>query len=444
MCFGQADIYRVPGEDPLKKKFFINKRMMMVEAGVKPHRRIFIVALCTAALCGCQRELALTPETAVCRVADAVLDQTRFTLSDPQHAKVYRNASDAPPGAMLALTSPYNDWRYWNGVLHLALMELGSATGDDSYIRFVDNNIRFAFDNRAHFQRQYHGENKWNFPFGQFFIMEELDDCGAMGASAIEVCKRDPQERYRAYIEKAAEHIASVQPRLQDGTLVRAFPVKWTIWADDLYMGLSFLARYAEWKEGSFFDDAALQVIRFHHYLFDETKGLMHHCWYSDTGEPGVAFWGRANGWALLAQIDLLERIPLHHSRRDTLMALFQRHVQGIARCQGPDGLWHQLLDKEDSYPETSCSAMFTYAIARGVDRGFLHTRFSAVAEAGWRGVVSRIRRDGKIEGVCTGTGVYDDLRSYYLRPAPLNDIHGTGAVILAGTEMMTRSRNKE
>jgi hypothetical protein len=51
--------------------------------------------------------------------------------------------------------------------------------------------------------------------------------------------------------------------------------------------------------------------------------------------------------------------------------------------------------------------------------------------------VLSRIRPDGMIEGTCAGTGVSDDLADYYRRPTPLNDVHGIGPVLLAGSEIL-------
>jgi rhamnogalacturonyl hydrolase YesR len=167
----------------------------------------------------------------------------------------------------------------------------------------------------------------------------------------------------------------------------------------------------------------------------------MYHNWYSDTGRPGVAFWGRANGWAVVAQVDLLDHLPPSHPLRDTLLSLFRRQVEGLARRQGKDGLWHQLLDREDSYPETSASAMFTCAIARGVNRGYLDRSWARVARDGWRGVATKIRQDGMIEGICTGTSVSDDIQDYYHRPTPLNDVHGLGTVLLAGSEILAWSQ---
>lgn len=163
----------------------------------------------------------------------------------------------------------------------------------------------------------------------------------------------------------------------------------------------------------------------------------MSHCWYSDVNRRGVAFWGRANGWTLLAQVDLLDRIQKDHPKRNELISLLQKHILGIAKYQSSAGLWHQLLDKVDSYFETSCSAMITYAVARAVNKGYLEKRYLTIAQRGWEGIMTKILDDGKIEGVCTGTVVSDDLTYYYNRPAPLNDVHGIGFILLAGTEVI-------
>jgi unsaturated rhamnogalacturonyl hydrolase len=371
-------------------------------------------------------------------VADAVLKDATFQFVDQKSEQHFASPEEAPPDAQLKPESPYTDWRYWNGVLNIAMIRLGEVLNEPVYTDFARKNVAFGFDNYKYFEDKYKGEGKWNYPFGQFFIMEELDDCGTMGASVIEVYNLDPQKRYEEYIDRAAKHIMERQDRLADGAFVRNFPHEWTLWADDLYMSISFLSRMGEFSgDNRYFDDAAKQVIKFHQCLFDEAKGLMHHCWYSDVGRPGVAFWGRANGWALVAQIDLLDRLPKNHPKRDTLITLLQRHIFGIASCQGSEGLWHQLLDKVDSYPETSCSAMFTYSIARAVNKGYIEPRYASIARSGWEGVMSKIRSDGAVEGVCTGTVVSDDLVYYYQRPAPLDDVHGIGTVLLAGSEVL-------
>jgi rhamnogalacturonyl hydrolase YesR len=384
----------------------------------------------------------LKTEVVLRLVADTVVQSTLFQFIDQSTGKRYFSPADAQDSAQLRLESPYTDWRYWNGVLNIAMLNLGDVLKDSVYTKFSLKNIVFSFDNYKYFKNKYKGEEKWNYPFGQCFIMEELDDCGTMGASVIEASRLAPQDRYRVYIDQAAAHILTKQNRLKDRTLVRSFPRKWTLWADDLYMSVSFLARMGEFSQDRrYFDDACLQVINFYKYLFNQEKELMAHCWYSDIERPGVAFWGRANGWAMLAEVDLLDRLPANHPQRSTLIKLLHQHIEGIVRYQSEAGLWHQLLDKTDSYLETSCSAMFTYTIARAVNKGYIEFRYASIARRGWEGVMSKIHSDGKVEGVCTGTGIGDNLEFYYNRPAPLNDVHGIGTVLLAGAEVLQLSR---
>jgi unsaturated rhamnogalacturonyl hydrolase len=371
-------------------------------------------------------------------VADSVIQEARFRFVDRETGRRFESLHDVPAGVRPDLESGYNDWRYWNGVLNLALLRVGETLKEPAYIRYVQNDIAFDFDSYEYFERLYAGQEKWTYPFAQRFTMKELDDYGAMAASVIEVYRRVPDKRYLSYLNQAAAYAMTKQNRLEDRTFVRAFPSLRTLWADDLYMSVSFLSRLGELTgDSTYLDDAAQQVINFHKHLFDDSVGLMHHNWYAGENTPGTAFWGRANGWTLLAQVDLLDRLPANHPKRQVLLGLLRRHLLGIARYQNGEGLWHQLIDKSDSFLETSCSAMFTYAMARAVDKGYIERRYASVALRGWEGVLTRIREDAKIEGVCAGTGIADDLVYYYHRPTPLNDPHGIGPVLLAGSEIL-------
>jgi unsaturated rhamnogalacturonyl hydrolase len=376
-------------------------------------------------------------ERVVRRVADGVLADATFSFVDSTGRR-YATLTGAPDSVQARPASAYQDWRYWNGVLDLAMLRLSDALSEARYRDFAWRNVAFAFDSAPWFEARYRGEDKWAYPFGERIVMRELDDYGAMGAAVLEVMSAVPDPRYRAYVDSAAAYLSESQGRLDDGTLARSFPRQWTLWADDLFMSVPFLTRMAVLTgDTRYLDDAVRQVVAYNHYLFDESAGLMTHDWYSDSGRRGVAFWGRANGWAVVAEVDLLDHLPPDHPRGDTVLALYRRHVEGLARRQGPDGLWHQLLDRDDSYPETSASAMFVYAVARGVDQGYLEPRFAEVARRGWAGVATRIRDDGMIEGICTGTSVSDDIFDYYRRPTPLNDVHGVATVLLAGSEVV-------
>jgi rhamnogalacturonyl hydrolase YesR len=258
-----------------------------------------------------------------------------------------------------------------------------------------------------------------------------------MGASLIELYLTDKKPAYKAYIDAATEHIMKKQMRLADGIFSRPHPHNGTVWADDLYMSVPFLARMGVLTgKREYFDEAVNQVILFNKYLFDERTGLMWHCYYGDIKVNGGAFWGRCNGWMMMATTDLLQLLPANHSRRSEVIALLQRQIRNTAQYQSPTGLWHQVLNKEDSYLETSCTAMFTYSVALAVNNGWIDRRYQSIALAGWKGILTQITPEGAVTNICQGTGIGNDIKFYYDRPAPYNDIHGLGAVFLAGLEV--------
>jgi rhamnogalacturonyl hydrolase YesR len=101
------------------------------------------------------------------------------------------------------------------------------------------------------------------------------------------------------------------------------------------------------------------------------------------------------------------------------------------------------MLDRPDTFQETSCSAIFTYAIAKGVNHGWLNsTTYGPVAEAGWNGLTTRVDSSGRLSGVCIGTGTGQDYVFYYARPST-DDVHGYGPMLLAGSEIIRMLQNK-
>jgi len=191
----------------------------------------------------------------------------------------------------------------------------------------------------------------------------------------------------------------------------------------------------------TWFDDAARQVIQMSQRLQDPATGLYRHAWFE--GADGPAFyWGRGAGWGLMAAAELLSVLPQDHPSRGRVLEIFQRGARGAASVESGVGMWHQLLDKTDSYLETSASAMFTFAIARGVNRGWLSPVYAPVAQTGWQAVSKRVLPDGRIEGICVSTTAAYDSVYYYNRPTDLGAMQGYGPVLMAGAEVIAMLRS--
>jgi rhamnogalacturonyl hydrolase YesR len=382
------------------------------------------------------------------KIADRIVHSTSREFVNTKTGQTYTDLKGVPFSLDVRVKSAYNDWHYTNGVLDIAMMELAGRLKDTTYSDYVWKNMQLVFnpDNLDYFRRQYEQvlkednglERVSRQSWYMFFRMIRLDDYGTMAAALVDLYAIHPQADYRRYIDKAAHELEYAEPRLPDGTIARYFPHDMTVWADDLYMSVSLLARMGKLTgDTTYFDDAMHQMLDFHKYLWDSARQLYYHCWYSDTRHHGVAFWGRCNGWMMMAQADLLSVLPENYTGRRKLLAMFRQQARGIARYQSPSGLWHQLLDKPDSYLETSCSAMFTYCLARGVNRGWLEPDFAQVAYYGWKGLLTRIDDQGDVSGICPGTGIAPSLVAYYNRPERSNIAMGEGPVLRAGAEMM-------
>jgi unsaturated rhamnogalacturonyl hydrolase len=267
-----------------------------------------------------------------------------------------------------------------------------------------------------------------------------LDDAGAMCAALIKAERNGlGSKTLRPWIDNWVDWVSKKQFRLEDGTLARNRPLPNTLWLDDLYMSVPCLAQAGKLTgDARYYDDAARQVLQFADRMFVKEKGLFMHAWTQEMEHHPAFHWARANGWAIMAMAELLEVLPQDHASRPKLLALFRQHAAGLTAHQGHAGLWHQLLDRRESYEETSASAMFVFAIARGINRGWLDARaFGPAIAIGWNAVAGKVNEKGQVENVCVGTGVGWEPMFYMYRPTHLLAAHGYGPVLLAGAEMI-------
>ena len=80
--------------------------------------------------------------------------------------------------------------------------------------------------------------------------------------------------------------------------------------------------------------------------------------------------------------------------------------MASLVKHQDAGGMWHQLIDQPESWPETSCSAMFTFAMISGVESGWLDRRtYRRLPEGLARSVIKCIDEDRDVRQVCEGTG---------------------------------------
>lgn len=340
----------------------------------------------------------------------------------------------------------FNLWDYTAGVIHTGMFAVGSTLSDQRYTDYPIANYDFIVKHQSYFREKARLYGLDRGAYHRLIDMHALDHCGSIGAALVEAYGYNPDTAYRALIDTVENYILHEQFRLEDGTLARQRPQEASVWADDFYMCIPFLSRMAVLSDNLiYFDDAIRQVLQMSSYLFNWDLGLFDHGWNSCSGDYDPRYyWGRANGWAMMATVTLLDLLPEAYPGRDSVLSIYRMHVKGIAEHQGKNGLWHNLLNRFDSYPETSSTSMFVYGIAKGVNEGWIDQTYGAVAQAGWNGLTMYITKDGKIENMCAGTTFSPDLVYYYHRPPSHNSMHAYGSSLLAGSEMIKLLRNDE
>ena len=372
-------------------------------------------------------------------LADKVIATTPLELINTSSDETYSSTVKMPYNTNIRVRTKLTDWHYENGVMNLAMLKAGETLIDSKFTNYTLNTYKFIFENLPYFEKQFKDPTVQRPSFRQFFDFSYLDNCGTMGAALSEVhaLTRLKVKEYQETLERTADYILNEEFRLADGTWCREYPRKKAVWADDLYMGTIFLSKMGNLSgERTYFDEAARQIIQFTKHLMDTPKHIYYHCYFHEQRINNGAHWGRANGWVMMAQAELLDVLPLDQPKRDELVEILTRFITGFAGLQCQSGLWHQLLDKNDSYPESSCTAMFTYFIAKAVNRGWIDSSFSQVAWKGWQGLYSKVTENAQVTNICVGTHVEMNIPFYYNRPRSVNDTHGLAATILAGCEM--------
>ncbi|MFO7671205.1 MAG: glycoside hydrolase family 88 protein [Bacteroidales bacterium] len=342
------------------------------------------------------------------------------------------------PGNASYTRDPYADWNYANGGTMLAILSLYQVSGDDKYLDFVKTFADNILENEDYFRWQYFNLQAVRGSYHRISRMTMLDDSGGPVLPFAELQRIDPgSKHYLPLLERNVDYVMNKQERLEDLTFSRPEPRPATVWADDLFMSVPFLLRMAEITgDKGLYDEVARQVIQFNQYLCDSGTGLYFHGWYNQQKENTPVRWGRANGWIAWATSEALLYMPKKHPSYKKILKIYRSHMEAIASMQDSSGMWHQVPDHPETFEESSCTAMFTLAMARGARMGWLKKEYGGKALKGWNALQDKINEDGTVVDICRGTEIGDDVAFYAGRKRFDHDPRGLGAMITAGCEI--------
>ncbi|TDH26644.1 glycoside hydrolase family 88 protein [Segetibacter sp. 3557_3] len=330
------------------------------------------------------------------------------------------------------------------GVTYAGMLRTAETTGDQRYSNYTKQRLEFIADAAPAFKSLLDQFPRASNALRQPVSPHALDDAGAICAAMIKTLRAGGKPSLRPAIDNFINYISTKEFRLTDGTLARNRPLPNTIWLDDMFMSVPALAQAGKLTgDRKYYDDAVKQVLQFSKRMFNSSNGLYMHGWVQDMQVHPQFHWARANGWALMAMVELLDVLPENHSGRKAVLEQFQAHAKGLAAYQSGKGFWHQLIDKNDSYLETSATAIYAYCIARGVNNKWLDAKaYAPMAILAWNAVTTKVNDKGQVEGTCVGTGMGFDPAFYYYRPINVYAAHGYGPVLLAGAEVIQLLKN--
>jgi unsaturated rhamnogalacturonyl hydrolase len=382
----------------------------------------------------------------------AVLDKVYNYLDAVTPAQlVHRKSGDA-----VALTAvdtntiiKPGDFRltsYEWGVTYSGMLEVGAATGDRKFTDYTKSRTEFIVNSLPPFKKLYELYGRRGNAFAQPIAPHALDDAGAVCAAMIKAQRAGVKTNLRPQIDHYMDYIFTKEFRFADGTIARNRPHKNTLWLDDLYMAIPAIAQMGKLTgDKKYYDDAVKQVVQYSARMFNKELNIYMHGWVEEMKEHPEFHWARANGWAIMAMVELLDVLPETHPGYTKVLQQLQAHAKGLASFQTPQGFWHQLLDKNDSYLETSATAIYAYCFARGINKGWLDAKaYAPAALLAWNAVATKVNDKGQVEGTCVGTGMAFDPAFYYYRPVNVFAAHGYGPVLLAGAEIINLLNNYE
>jgi unsaturated rhamnogalacturonyl hydrolase len=333
-------------------------------------------------------------------------------------------------------------WTYEQGVQLKAVEQMWYATGDPKYYAFIKRGMDFWLNK----------DGKLKYDTDEYNI-----DHVTPGRAYLTLYRVTGEEKYKTAIDQIRAQLKT-HPRTKEGGFWHKKIYPWQMWLDGLYMGEPFYAEYSmTWNEDNW-NDIANQYVWVEKHARDPKTGLLYHAWdeskeqkwaNKQTGMSPLV-WGRAMGWYAIALVDALDYFPKNHPRRAELMAILNREAEAIAKYQDKDGLWWDIIDlanKPKNYHESSCSAMFVYALAKGVRLGYLPAKYLSTVNNGWAGIKKEFVKelpDGNLdwEGTVSVSGLggnpyRDGSYEYYMsEKLRTNDAKGLGPAVMAAIEM--------
>jgi unsaturated rhamnogalacturonyl hydrolase len=335
------------------------------------------------------------------------------------------------------------DWTYTTGLLMESFDDVAKASGDAHYSEYA----RRVMDSYLDDDGSIHG-----------YAPDEFNiDHINPGKMLQRLYSEYDEPKYRAAIDALAAQMET-HPRTSEGAFWHKLKYPDQLWLDGVYMGMPFLAGVGV-MEGNvqLYEEASREFVIARSHLRDEDTGLYYHAWDEarkqqwadpETGRSPFV-WSRGLGWYAMALVDILDVIPPQQTEvRAPLISMIPELADTLIQYQDETGTWYQIMDmpgEPGNYREASGSAMFTYFLAKAINRGLLPESYVPAAEKAWAGLADEfvtVYADGGVHlrNICEvaglGYGRDGSYRYYMSEKLVTGDPKGLGPAIMAGVQV--------
>jgi unsaturated rhamnogalacturonyl hydrolase len=363
-------------------------------------------------------------------IASQIVQSTLTLYPDPKDFPVY-----AP-----------NRWNYEYSFFLLGSYKLGKKINNADFVaypkRWLDGFINEAggFNEGVYDMKEY-----------------KLDDV-IPARLAILFHQQTRDQKYKSIVDTIARQLTR-QPKTSEGGYWHKEVYPQQMWLDGIFMADVFSMQYAEaYNKPEWFDEAVHQIKLIYKHTRDDTTGLLYHGW-DESKNPVWAhpvkgtspeFWGRAVGWFAIALVECLDYLPPDHPERQNVIAIFKEVCTAVKKYQHKENnLWYQVIDKNDksdNWPETSASAMFAYAFAKGYNQKYLDESFKVSAGKAYDAIVNKflyaddhgnLHLDQTVKiGTLNPKTSKGDYKYYISTERRINDYKGLAAFLYASIEL--------
>jgi unsaturated rhamnogalacturonyl hydrolase len=316
--------------------------------------------------------------------AGAISCQTGSTVPESHVRKPGNLFSGKPTSTddrisrVLTATIGMQRFNWEQGTVAQALLEMGE----------FDLVVSFA---RAAIMRQTEGR------FSVIAGNNPINDCSSIGEAVLFSGKLTGDPLFKKGADEMISVIKNTTHKNDEGIIYHTQEPTKYIMSDAFYMLPPFLAAAGE------YDESLKQIEGFRKYLYHKNDQLYSHMWDGPNNRfEREDFWGVGNGWTAAGLTRVIKLLP--DSRMDDkkrLIGYVKEVVDGCLKYLREDGLFHNVVNKPDTFVEVNLSQMISYTIFRGVKAGYLVTDYVEKAQKMRKAANDQVDYLGYVQNVC-------------------------------------------